>query len=55
MAQKPEFQFFGWGDKDPTNKYMQPKPNTHDTGNNGYPEKDVKTSDRKSTRLNSSH
>ena len=40
MAQKPEFQFFGWGDKDPINKYTQPKPNTHDTGNNGYPEKD---------------
>lgn len=44
MDQKPEFEFFGWGDKDPTNKYIQPKPNTHDTGSNGYPEKDVKTS-----------
>jgi hypothetical protein len=47
MAQKPEFEFFSWGDKDPTNKYTQPKPNTHSTGNQedtGYPEKDVKTS-----------
>jgi hypothetical protein len=43
MAQKEEFTFFSWGDKDPTNKYTQPKPNTHSTGNNGYPEKDVKT------------
>jgi hypothetical protein len=47
MAQKPEFEFFGWGDKDPTNKYIQPKPNTHKPGNQedtGYPQTDVKTS-----------
>lgn len=45
MAQKPEFTFFGWDDKDPTNKYVQPKPNTHKPGNQedtGYPQTGIK-------------
>lgn len=28
MAQKPVFEYFGWGEKDPRFKYHQPKPNT---------------------------
>lgn len=32
-----EFKFFDWS-VDPLNKYTQPKPNTHSTGQNGYPE-----------------
>jgi hypothetical protein len=40
-----EFKFFGWDTKNPTNKYTQPKPNTHKPGNQedtGYPQTDVK-------------
>ena len=32
-----EFKYFGWNEKDPTNKYVQPKPNTNPLP----PEKDV--------------
>lgn len=47
MAQKRDFEFFGWGDKNPTNKYVQPKPNSHGLGKQedvGYPQTDIKTS-----------
>lgn len=37
---KPDFEFFPWSDS-PIGKYKQPEPNTHSTGRNGYPEKDV--------------
>lgn len=40
-----EFKYFGWGDKNPTNKYTQPKVNTDKPGNQqdtGYPQTDVK-------------
>ena len=35
-----EFKFFGW-DEEPIGKYKQPEANTHSTGHNGYPEKNV--------------
>ena len=38
-------KYFGWGDKNPTNKYTQPKANTEKPGNQqdtGYPQTDVK-------------
>jgi hypothetical protein len=41
-----EFKFFGWDSKNPTNKYTQPKANTHKPGNQedtGYPQTDVKS------------
>lgn len=40
-----EFKYFGWDTKNPTNKYTQPKPNTHKPGNQedtGYPQTGVK-------------
>lgn len=37
---KPDFEFFPWSDN-PLGKYKQPEPNSHSTGRNGYPEKDV--------------
>ena len=37
---KSDFKFFDWSN-DPIGKYKQPEPNTHSTGRNGYPEKDV--------------
>lgn len=46
MADNMEFKFFSWDEKDPINKYTQPKPNTHKPGNQedtGYPQTDVKT------------
>jgi hypothetical protein len=39
------FKFPGWDTKNPTNKYMQPQPNTAKPGNQedtGYPQTDVK-------------
>jgi len=37
-----KFEFFSWSDQ-PIGKYKQPKPNTEGTGENGYPQTDVKT------------
>jgi len=37
-----KFEFFNWNEN-PIGKYKQPKPNTNDTGDNGYPQTDVKT------------
>ena len=37
---KPDFKFFDWS-MNPIGKYKQPEPNSHSTGTNGYPEKDV--------------
>ena len=37
---KPDFKFFDWN-MYPIGKYKQPEPNSHSTGTNGYPEKDV--------------
>lgn len=45
MAQKPEFTYFSWNEKDPIGKYTQPKPNTHKPGNQedtGYPQTEIK-------------
>ena len=47
MAQQLEFEFLNPADKNPTNKYTQPKPNPNKLGNQvdtGYPQTDVKTS-----------
>ena len=43
MSTNDKFEYFSVETVDPIGKYKQPKPNTGSTGNNGYPEKDVKT------------
>jgi len=44
MTQNDKANFFGWGDKNPTNKYTQPKPNTNPMPEGtGYPQTGIKT------------
>jgi hypothetical protein len=44
MTKNDKAEFFGWGDKNPTNKYTQPRPNTSPMPEGaGYPQTGVKT------------
>ena len=44
MTRNDKAEFFGWGDKNPTNKYTQPRPNTNTMPEgSGYPQTGIKT------------